>query len=40
MKETHYKLRHRVTVLIAVAVMLCSMLPGAAFAEETEGCWF
>ena len=36
MKETHYKLRHRVTVLIAAAVMLCSMLPGAAFAEETE----
>ncbi len=35
MKETHYKLRHRVTALIAAAVMLCSMLPGAAFAEET-----
>ena len=34
MKETHYKLRHRVTVLIAAAVMLCSILPGAAFAEE------
>ena len=36
MKETHYKLRHRVTALFAAAVMLCSMLPGAAFAEETE----
>ena len=35
MKETHYKLRHRVTALFAAAVMLCSMLPGAAFAEET-----
>ena len=34
MKETHYKLRHRVTALFAAAVMLCSMLPGAAFAEE------
>ena len=34
MKETHYKLKHRVTALFAVAVMLCSMLPGAAFAEE------
>ena len=33
MKETHYKLRHRVTALFAAAVMLCSMLPGAAFAE-------
>ncbi len=35
MKETHYKLKHRVTALFAAAVMLCSMLPGAAFAEET-----
>lgn len=34
MKETHYKLKHRVTALFAAAVMLCSMLPGAAFAEE------
>lgn len=34
MKETHYKLRHRVTALFAAAVMLCSMLPGTAFAEE------
>ena len=34
MKETHYKLNHRVTALFAAAVMLCSMLPGAAFAEE------
>ena len=34
MKETHYKLKHRVTALVAAAVMLCSMLPGAAFAEE------
>ena len=34
MKETHYKLKHRVTTLFAAAVMLCSMLPGAAFAEE------
>lgn len=33
MKETHYKLKHRVTALFAAAVMLCSMLPGAAFAE-------
>lgn len=32
MKETHYKLRHRVTALFAAAVMLCSMLPGAASA--------
>ena len=35
MKETHYKLKHRVTALFAAAVMLCSMLPGAAFAEES-----
>ena len=34
MKETHYKLKQRVTALFAAAVMLCSMLPGAAFAEE------
>ena len=34
MKETHYKLKHRVTALFAATVMLCSMLPGAAFAEE------
>ena len=34
MKETHYKLKHRVTALFVAAVMLCSMLPGAAFAEE------
>ena len=34
MKETHYKLKHRVTALFAAAVMLCSMLPGVAFAEE------
>ena len=34
MKETHYKLKHRVTALFAAAVMLCSMLPSAAFAEE------
>lgn len=34
MKETHYKLKHRATALFAAAVMLCSMLPGAAFAEE------
>ena len=34
MKETYYKLKHRVTALFAAAVMLCSMLPGAAFAEE------
>ena len=34
MKETHYKLKHRVTALFAAAVMLYSMLPGAAFAEE------
>ena len=34
MKETHYKLKHRVAALFAAAVMLCSMLPGAAFAEE------
>lgn len=34
MKETHYKLKHRVTALFAAVVMLCSMLPGAAFAEE------
>lgn len=34
MTETHYKLKHRVTALFAAAVMLCSMLPGAAFAEE------
>ena len=34
MKETHYKLKHRVTALFAAAVMLCSILPGAAFAEE------
>ena len=34
MKEPHYKLKHRVTALFAAAVMLCSMLPGAAFAEE------
>ena len=34
MKETHYKLKHRVTALFAAAVMLCSMLSGAAFAEE------
>lgn len=34
MKETHYKLKHRVTALFAAAVMLCSMLPDAAFAEE------
>ena len=34
MRETHYKLKHRVTALFAAAVMLCSMLPGAAFAEE------
>ena len=34
MKETHYKLKHRVTALFAAAVMLCSMLPGAAFAGE------
>ena len=34
MKETPYKLKHRVTALFAAAVMLCSMLPGAAFAEE------
>lgn len=34
MKETHYKLKHRLTALFAAAVMLCSMLPGAAFAEE------
>ena len=34
MNETHYKLKHRVTALFAAAVMLCSMLPGAAFAEE------
>ena len=33
MKETHYKLKHRVTALFAAAVMLCSMLPGEAFAE-------
>lgn len=25
MKETHYKLKHRVTALFAAAVMLCSM---------------
>ena len=36
MKETHYKLKQRVTALFAAAVMLCSMLPGAAFAEETH----
>ena len=35
MKETHYKLKHRVAALFAAAVMLCSMLPGAAFAEES-----
>mgnify|MGYP001402794441 FL=1 len=34
MKETHYKLKNRVTALFAAAVMLCSMLPSAAFAEE------
>ena len=34
MKETLYKLKHRGTALFAAAVMLCSMLPGAAFAEE------
>ena len=34
MKETHHKLKHRVTALFAAAVMLCSMLPSAAFAEE------
>ena len=34
MKETHYKLKQRVTALFAAAVMLCFMLPGAAFAEE------
>ena len=34
MKEPHYKLKHRVTALFAAAVMLCSMLPSAAFAEE------
>ena len=36
MKETHYKLKHRVTALFAAAIMLCSMLPGAAFAEEPK----
>ena len=25
MKETHYKLKHRVTALFAATVMLCSM---------------
>lgn len=25
MKETHYKLKHRVTALFAAAVMLCSI---------------
>ena len=34
MTETHYKLKQRVPALFAAAVMLCSMLPGAAFAEE------
>ena len=33
MKETHYKLKQRVTALFAAAVMLCSMLPGAALAK-------
>ena len=42
MKETQYKLKHRITALFAAAVMFCSMLPGAVFAEEptpqpTEG---
>ncbi len=36
MKETYYKLKHRVTALFAAAKMLCSMLPGAAFARGTH----
>ena len=34
MKVTHYKLKQPVSGHYARAVMLCSMLPGAAFAEE------